>query len=121
MYKKLIEKVKTIVYEAADIIDDIKKPRVNEKGINDFVTEVDIKISQFLCDKLPMLVKESVALSEEGSIVNPEKGYYWVIDPIDGTSNFIYGIPDYGISVALLKNGKPVLGVVYAPKKQEMY
>ena len=121
MYKKLIEKVKTIVYEAADIINDIKKPRVNEKWINDFVTEVDIKISQFLCDKLPMLVKESVALSEEGSIVNPEKGYYWVIDPIDGTSNFIYGIPDYGISVALLKNGKPVLGVVYAPKKQEMY
>ena len=121
MYKKLIEKVKTIVYEAAGIIDDIKKPRVNEKGINDFVTEVDIKISQFLCDKLPKLVKESVALSEEGSIVNPEKGYYWVIDPIDGTSNFIYGIPDYGISVALLKNGKPVLGVVYAPKKDEMY
>ena len=99
MYKKLIEKVETIVYEAADIIDDIKKPRVNEKGINDFVTEVDIKISQFLCDKLPMLVKESVALSEEGSIVNPEKGYYWVIDPIDGTSNFIYGIPDYGAAV----------------------
>lgn len=121
MYHKLLKKVKSIVLEAADIIEDMKKIQIRAKGTNDFVTTCDIKISNFLCDKLPNILNDSIALSEEGSIVNPQKGYYWIIDPIDGTSNFIYNIPDYAISVGLVKDGKPVLGVVYAPKKNEMY
>lgn len=121
MYNKILKQVREIVLEAAEIIDSMEKIQIKEKGINDFVTTCDIKISNFLCDRLPKILENSRVISEEGNIVAPEKGYYWIVDPIDGTSNFIYGIPEHAISVGLVKDGMPVLGVVYAPKKNEMY
>ena len=94
---------------------------VMQKGRQDFVTDVDLAVSEFLCRELPRLLPGSVVISEEGFKGKPEDGYYWVIDPIDGTNNFIYQLPNFAISIGLLQDREPVLGAVYAPRLGELY
>ncbi len=121
MRKDLIIKVKELVEEAAQIVSKPKESQVSQKGEKDFVTEIDLKISDLLCRKLPEILENSVVISEEGYKERPKEGYCWIIDPIDGTNNLIFDFPNYAISVGLLENRIPVLGVVYNPKTREMF
>lgn len=121
MYEDLLAKVRQTALEAADVICETHGFQVSQKGEKDFVTEIDLKISDLLCETLPKLIEGSTVISEEGRKGRPERKYCWVIDPVDGTSNLIYDLPAYAISIGLLEDKKPVLGVVYNPKTKEMF
>lgn len=95
---------------------------IQQKG-NDsnFATTADLSVEKFLREKLCALLPGSEMLGEEEGSTDLSKEYLWVVDPIDGTSNFIRDLGLSVISVALLKNGRPEVGVVYYPYRDEMY
>lgn len=95
---------------------------IMQKGNNsNYVTSCDIAVEKFLSEKLRELLPGSLVIGEE-SDDNPSDGeLLWVIDPIDGTSNFIRDIGISAISVGLVKKGEPYLGVVYQPYRDEMF
>ena len=124
--KMLTEQIMDIAREAGQIMLEASKPKIMEKaGHANFCTETDEKIQAFLIEKLGQVLPEAEFLGEEdGQDVFKEKmgrGYLFVIDPIDGTSNFIYGYRPSVVSIALLKEGRPYIGVVYNPFDDEMY
>ncbi len=116
----LIEEIKKVAKQAGEIMTTAKRPKIMEKsGHANFCTETDEKIQSFLIEKLKMVVPEAQFLGEEdGQDVFTDKmksGYCFVLDPIDGTSNFIYAYRPSVVSIALLKEGRPFIGVVYNP------
>ena len=116
----MVNKIIEIVREASNLMkqEDIV---VEQKG-NDsnYVTSADVNVQQFLKEKLSELLPNSAFIGEEGDELG-ESEYTWVVDPIDGTSNFIRDIGISAISVGLLKNGEPYIGVVYQPYRDEMF
>ena len=117
LYKveELLPQVETIMMGRSDL-------SIQQKGEHDFVTRVDLEVSEFLLGELPKLLEGSVVLSEEAEYAAPpEKGYCWIVDPVDGTTNFIYNMPLFGVSIGLLHNQKPVLGVVHNPAGRETF
>ena len=86
---------------------------VEAKGKHNFVTHVDTKAEQMLVDGLGKLIPESGFIAEEGTAGQSGEDYQWIIDPVDGTTNFIHGLPPFAISIALMHHGEIVLGVVY--------
>ena len=122
----MIEKIIEIAREAGEILLGSKRPKIKEKeGHGNFCTEMDEKIQEFLISKLSPLLPEAQFLGEEeGKDTFSSKmksGYCFVIDPIDGTSNFIYEYRPSVISVGLLKEGEPYMGVVYNPYDDLMF
>lgn len=117
----LLEKVESLVHQAA-VLTTPRDITVTAKGEKDFVTNADVAVSNFFIQHLPALLEGSQVLSEEAPPPsNTQNAPLWVVDPIDGTTNFIFGLPVYCISVGLLWQGQPVLGVVYNPVMQELY
>ncbi len=113
----LLSNVARIVKEAGAIIrDHSQKPRnIRHKGRIDLVTVTDVAVENFLRVRLEVLLPGSRFLAEESS---PEAGLEentWIIDPVDGTTNFVHGLPFVGTSVGLWRGGDIVLGVVNAP------
>lgn len=91
------------------------------KDLNSLVTEFDIASENFLIEKLSQLIPEATFLTEENTVIANKTGLYWIIDPIDGTTNFIHKIPYWGISVALCKDGKIVMGAVADVSNKAIY
>jgi myo-inositol-1(or 4)-monophosphatase len=116
-----IEKVLKIVKEAGKLMMN-RNMDVMQKGNNsNYVTSCDIAVQKFLAEKLRELLPGSLVIGED-SDDNPSAGeLLWVIDPIDGTSNFIRDIGISAISVGLVRKGEPYLGVVYQPYRDEMF
>jgi len=98
---------------------DVQK--IEYKGLNDMVSYVDKTAEQKLVQNLEKLIPDAGFITEEKTINRTGKTYSWIIDPLDGTTNFIHGIPTYGISVALYEDGLPVIGVVYELNRGEMF
>lgn len=94
---------------------------VEIKGKNDFVSYVDKTAEQKLVEGLALLLPESGFIAEEGTSSKKGEIYNWIIDPLDGTTNFIHGIPCFAISIALTKNNKLVLGVIYEINLDECF
>ncbi|MHA1303827.1 MAG: 3'(2'),5'-bisphosphate nucleotidase CysQ [Candidatus Heimdallarchaeaceae archaeon] len=97
--------------------------KTSYKHKNDPVTSVDLALDHFLREELLSNFPEFGWLSEETKD-NPErltKEYVWIVDPIDGTREFVKGIPEFTISIALIKNHSPVLGVIFNPSTKELY
>ena len=126
--RALSEKIIEVIREAAKIM--LEAPRgcpeelIHQKGgTYNFVTEYDVAVQRFLEEKFLELIPDAVFLAEEegedGRSIG--SGYTFIIDPIDGTSNFIHGLGDSGISVALLKDRETVFGAVYLPFSDEMF
>ncbi len=84
-----------------------------EKGKQNFVTHVDTGAEKLLVEGLGKLLPEAGFIAEEGTVAKSGEDWQWIIDPIDGTTNFIHGLPPYAICIALSHKGKVVLGVVY--------
>ena len=100
---------------------EVEKLQVSVKGPGDFVTASDKKVEKILIDELQKARPNYSILSEEiGQIKNDEE-FKWVIDPIDGTSNFLHGIPHFAISVGLEHNKEIICGIIYDPIKDEMF
>jgi myo-inositol-1(or 4)-monophosphatase len=93
------------------------------KGQSSPVTEADIALDTFLKDFLTGLFPEAAWLSEETADdpARLDHSHVWVVDPIDGTRAFASGHPDWAVSIALVKDGAPVLGVLYAPAHERLY
>ena len=101
---------------------EIENLQVSAKGPLDFVTNTDIKVEKILIEELTKSKKSFSILSEErGFIKNNDKKNIWIIDPIDGTSNFLHGIPHFAISIALQSNNEIVSGLIFDPIKNEMF
>ncbi|MES2396536.1 MAG: inositol monophosphatase family protein [Bacteroidota bacterium] len=94
---------------------------VEIKGKNDFVSYVDKTAEQKLVEGLALLLPESGFIAEEGTSSKKGEIYNWIIDPLDGTTNFIHGIPCFAISIALTRNNKLVLGVIYEINLDECF
>ena len=100
---------------------EIEKLQVSVKGPGDFVTTADKKVEKILIDELSKARPNYSILSEEiGEIIN-DKEFKWIIDPIDGTSNFLHGIPHFAISIGLEQNNEIICGIIYDPIKDEMF
>lgn len=91
------------------------------KGLNDLVSYVDKNAEKQLVRNLKKLIPEAGFTTEEETINKKGEIYNWIIDPLDGTTNFIHGIPTYAISIALYEHEKPVIGVVYEINRGEMF
>lgn len=120
-YKKLLEATVEIIRQASEIVKS-EDFTVEEKSVKeDILTSADIGVQNFLCEKLKKLLPQSGFLCEEKHMSDLKHDYVWVIDPIDGTTNYSRNIDECAISVALLYNRKPVIGVVYAPLKDYLF
>ena len=101
---------------------EVEKLQVSKKGPRDFVTKTDKLVEKILIEELSKTKKNYSFLSEEtGKIENKDKENIWIIDPIDGTTNFLHGIPHFAICVALKSKKDIVSGLVFDPIKDEMF
>ena len=113
--------------EAGKIINraslDLDLLRVSEKSANDFVTEVDRASEQAIIEILLKAYPQHGILGEETGSTHgrADSEYQWIIDPLDGTTNFIHGLPVYAVSIALAHNGVVQHGVVYDPSRDELF
>ena len=99
------------ILRAADRMD---KVRVSEKGPNDFVTEIDQKVEQEIIAAIHKACPHHGILAEEGGeTIGKHNDSVWIIDPIDGTRNFIHGFPHFAVSIAFSYKGKIEHGVIY--------
>ena len=101
---------------------EVEKLQVSKKGPRDFVTKTDKHVEKILIEELSKTKKNYSFLSEEiGSIQNKDKDNIWIIDPIDGTTNFLHGIPHFAICIALESKKEIISGLIYDPIKDEMF
>lgn len=116
----MIRKIIKIVKEASKLITE--NITIEQKGnSSNYVTSADINVQRYLEKHLLELIPGSKFLGEEEDKKAVESEYIWVVDPIDGTSNFIRDLGASAISVGLVKNGKSYIGVIYLPYRDEMY
>ena len=99
---------------------EVENLQVSKKGPKDFVTNSDIKVEKVLINELSKK-KFSIISEELGLKIKEDKNKYWIIDPIDGTINFLHGIPHFCISIALINHNEIISGVIYDPIKNEIY
>ena len=100
---------------------EIEKLQVSVKGPGDYVTASDKKVEKIIVDELLKARPNYSILSEEIGEIKNDDSYRWIIDPIDGTANFMHGIPHFAVSLALEKNKEIICGVIYDPIKDEMF
>lgn len=99
-------------------LNDLK---IQEKGYNDYVSQADQESEKIIIKRLSKEYPEYKITSEECGSNSIQSEYEWFIDPIDGTTNFIHGLPQFAISIGLCKNKIPILGVIYDPFKKELF
>ena len=101
---------------------EVENLQVSAKGPSDFVTNADKKAEKIIIEELSKSRKKFSILSEEtGEIKNSDINNVWIIDPIDGTTNFLHGIPHFAISIALKSNNEIISGLIFDPIKNEMF
>jgi myo-inositol-1(or 4)-monophosphatase len=122
--RKLTEQVTAISVDVASFIRSeagkLTETRVSAKSLNNLVTHVDHVSEDRLVEGLEKLMPEAGFIAEEGSGEQAER-FNWVIDPLDGTTNFVHGVPCYCISIALLDGSEPLLGVVHEVTRDERF
>jgi len=100
---------------------EIEKLQVSKKGPGDFVTKTDKKVESIIIEELDKARPNYGFLAEESGEHKNNSEFKWVIDPIDGTSNFMHGIPHFAISIALEKNDEIISGIICDPIKNEIF
>ena len=101
---------------------EVEKLQVSIKGPTDFVSNADLKAEKIIIEELKKARPYySIISEEEGSEINKDKNNTWIIDPIDGTTNFLHGVPHFAISIALRSGDEIVSGLIYDPIKDEMF
>ncbi len=101
---------------------EVEKLQVSIKGPYDFVSNADKKAEKIIIEELSKSRKKYSILSEEvGKINNSDTDNMWIIDPIDGTTNFLHGIPHFAISIALKSKNEIISGLIFDPIKNEMF
>lgn len=115
---EIVEKAANFIAEERDKFDETK---IESKGLHDLVSYVDREAEKLIISQLQKLLPEAGFIAEEGTIETKGERFNWVIDPLDGTTNFIQGVPVYAVSIGLIENDAPVLGVVYEIGRKECF
>lgn len=123
--KLILEQTQEVAKEVGAFI---RKERVHfdvshieHKGFNDLVSYVDKEAERLIVEKLSKILPEAGFITEEGTSEAKGEKYHWVIDPLDGTTNFIHGIPVFAVSIGLMEDDKVILGVVYEINRHECF
>jgi len=117
MIKACRKASKTIIRD----FGEIENLQVSIKGPGDFVTASDKRVEKILIEELQKARPTYSILSEEIGKINNDESFKWIIDPIDGTANFLHGIPHFAISIGLEHNKEIICGIIYDPIKDEMF
>lgn len=125
-FKEICFAVQQIVLETGELVRQERQAfskgnDIETKGHNDFVTRIDKLSERRLVEQLGNLIPTSGFIAEEGTSTKRGETYNWVIDPIDGTTNFIHGLPPHAISVALMQDKEIVVGVVLEITGKELF
>ncbi|MGV6808585.1 MAG: inositol monophosphatase family protein [bacterium] len=112
--------------EAGDIImqhaKHIDQLTIEQKTDNDFVSEVDKAAEYAIIRLIKKIYPDHAILAEEsGQQLTENSDYEWIIDPLDGTTNYLYGVPQYAVSIGLRHKGRMLVGVVFDPLKDELF
>jgi myo-inositol-1(or 4)-monophosphatase len=120
----LLEQVVTVARDAGAYIreqrNEFDYASVEQKGLNDLVSHVDRTAERMIVDRLGKLLPEAGFIVEENTL-SVKKSVNWIVDPLDGTTNFIHGVPSYAVSIALEKDGDILLGAVYEVSRAECF
>jgi myo-inositol-1(or 4)-monophosphatase len=121
----VLGKVRSLTMEVADFIEKEAETfdtgKIEYKGFNDLVSYVDKESEKKLIKGLGEILPEAGFIAEEGTSSKKGDEYQWIIDPLDGTTNFTHGLPVFAISIALLKGDHIVLGVVHEINRNEVF
>lgn len=117
----MLQQVVDIVKEASGQMLAAHFTVTQKEGFANLVTSSDLAVQHFLTERLSALLPGCGFLCEEEDFRRTEREYIWIIDPIDGTANYARGLSDCCISVALVRGGEVQLGVVYSPRREELY
>ena len=115
---KAARKAGRLMTQAIDRLDTVE---VSTKGPRDFVTEIDIAAEKTILHGLQQAYPNHSFLAEESGVIARDPDFQWVIDPLDGTKNFLHGVPHFAISIGLKIKGRIEHGVIYDPMKQELF
>lgn len=114
-----------LIFRVGDFIKQERKnfdaSHIEAKGKNDMVSYVDKTAEKMLVQGLRSILPISGFITEEETVKNSTKDFTWIIDPLDGTTNFIHGLPMFSISVALLHHSEIVMGLIYEINRNEMF
>lgn len=125
MLDKLESVARRAILEAGALITDnigrVAVSSISRKGISDYVTEVDKQAERVILDIVLEHFPDHHIMAEESDNEGLQSGYTWVIDPVDGTTNFIHGFPFVAVSIAVCLDKKPVVGLVYDPLRNELF
>lgn len=123
--QRIFEETHALVLKTGDFIRHertrFSDDKIEYKGTADMVSYVDKTAEEKLVEGLQSILPEAGFLTEEGTINKRGERYEWIIDPLDGTTNFIHGFPSYAISLALRDENEIVLGIVYEISKDEFF
>jgi len=123
--KELIRNIEIAARETGEFIrneaDNFDIGLSETKGLNNFVSYVDKKAEEMLVEKLKPLIAQSGFLAEEGTSTGEGERYCWVIDPLDGTTNFLHGVHPFSISIALMEENEVIAGLVHEPGYNETF
>jgi len=123
--EKLCRESRKIVLQTGGFIEQelgkVSRQEIEVKDLNSLVSYVDKQAEQQLVNGLGILLSGSTFLTEEETVEQKEGKYRWIIDPLDGTTNFLHQLPCFAVSVALQKNGKTVMGIVYEISRKECF
>lgn len=124
-YARLCREAQRIVLHTAEFIQGelgkVEADRIETKSLNSLVSYVDKEAENQLVEGLTELLPESVFLTEEDTVENADGEWQWIIDPLDGTTNFLHQIPVFCISVALRYQEELVLGIIHEVNRQESF
>ncbi len=125
MIDKIESAVEKVILEAGDLIrhhiGQVSGSMIATKGPSDYVTEIDKKCEHLITEMVRLNFPGHNIMAEESATEELQSGYTWVIDPIDGTTNFIHGFPFVAVSIAVCLDKKPVLGYVLDPVRNELF
>ena len=116
--KAVVQRVSTFI-EAA--FGKVSQSAIEDKGLNDLVSYVDKKAEEQLVEGLSLIFPRATFITEEGTIENKIGEYCWIIDPLDGTTNFLHGVPHFAVSVALIYEGEPIIGIIQDVMRSDCY
>jgi myo-inositol-1(or 4)-monophosphatase len=124
-YENICQSSIVVVKEAANFIKSqmgkVEAAQIEDKSINSLVSYVDKTAEEILVKGLSEIVPSATFITEEDTVENKKSEYYWIIDPLDGTTNFLHSLPFFSVSVALAHNDKIVVGIIYEVTRDECF
>lgn len=123
--EKLCNEVKQIARTTGEYLKNeqtlLRRNDIELKGTRNYVTYIDKEAEQMLVAALQKTFPEAGFLTEENTVTFEQRAFTWIIDPLDGTTNYVHGDTPFSVSIALMKEGEVILGVVFDPVADQMF